>query len=57
MLASQVYRNGLEQIDPTTRTMRIVRRRRFWAVPHLALGAFIAALWLFDFALDAWSWL
>lgn len=53
MLASQrlVYRNGLEQIDPLTRTMRIVpsASRRFWYVPHIALGAFIATLWAVDF--------
>ena len=51
MLASQIaYRNGMERIDPMTRTMRITpsRSRRFWYVPHLALGAFIAALWATD---------
>ncbi len=52
MFASQqiVYRNGLEQIDPLMRTMRIVqpRSRRFWYAPHLVLGAFIATLWTAD---------
>ena len=44
------YRHGVEEIDPMLRTMRIVprRSRRYWYVPHLALGAFIAALWTAD---------
>jgi hypothetical protein len=51
MIASQVaYRNGIERIDPRTRTMRIVppRSRRLWYVPHLALGVFIVTLWAAD---------
>ena len=43
------YRNGLALIDPTTRTKRGARHGS-----HLAMGAFIAALWLFDFAMHAW---
>jgi hypothetical protein len=52
MLASQplTYRHGMQRVDPLTRTMRIVhsRSRRFWFVPHLALAAFIAAMWASD---------
>ena len=52
MIASQqiAYRNGMERIDPLTRTMRIVqpRSRRLWYMPHLLLGAFIVTLWTAD---------
>jgi hypothetical protein len=42
------YRNGLIRIDSMTRTKRGARYGS-----HLAMGAFIAALWLFDFAMQA----
>ncbi len=48
-----------QEDDGFMRTIPVIRplTNRFWNASHLVLGAIIASLWLFAFAIHAGLWL